>query len=159
MDPVVTSRDLRPADATAAVAAIRAGFASNAPLIDPPASASRETAENIVAWLDAGGGGAVIEAGRKIVAVVLWTERDGGLYIARLAVLPDWRGRGFARLLLVRAESEARARKLPRLHLGTRLALTNNRRLFAAAGFVEIREHAHKGYERPTWVEMEKRLG
>jgi GNAT superfamily N-acetyltransferase len=89
---------------------------------------------------------------------VLWTERDAGLYIGRLAVLPDWRRRGLARALLARAEAEARARKLPRLHLGTRLALTNNRRLFAAAGFLETREHAHEGYDRPTWVQMEKRL-
>jgi hypothetical protein len=47
---------------------------------------------------------------------------------------------------------------MPRLHLGTRLVLADNRRLFASCGFVEIARHAHPGYAAPTWVEMEKRL-
>jgi hypothetical protein len=45
------------------------------------------------------------------------------------------------------------------MHLGTRLALEGNRRLFARFGFQEVARHAHPGYAAPTWVEMEKRLG
>jgi hypothetical protein len=40
-----------------------------------------------------------------------------------------------------------------------RLALTENRRLFAASGFVAMTEAAHPGYARPTFAVMEKRLG
>jgi hypothetical protein len=47
---------------------------------------------------------------------------------------------------------------LPRIHLSTRLVLLDNRRLFAACGFVETTCHAHPGYAEPTFVNMEKRL-
>jgi hypothetical protein len=42
--------------------------------------------------------------------------------------------------------------------LSTRLVLADNRRLFAGCGFVEIAQHAHPGYDHPTFVEAEKRL-
>jgi hypothetical protein len=55
-------------------------------------------------------------------------------------------------------ESAARAIGQVRLHLGTRLVLLDNRRLFASCGFVEVSQQAHPGYTEPTWVVMEKRL-
>ena len=91
-------------------------------------------------------------------AGLLWAERDGGLYLARLAVHPGSRGEGFAVHLLQAAEAEARRRLLPRLWLSTRLAAERNRRLFARFGFVEGVRHAHPGYEQPTYVDMEKSL-
>ena len=42
--------------------------------------------------------------------------------------------------------------------LSTRLALLDNRRLFAACGFVETTREAHPGYAEPTFVNMVKRL-
>jgi hypothetical protein len=56
------------------------------------------------------------------------------------------------------AETAARARNLPRIHLSTRLVLLDNRHLFAACGFVETMREAHPGYTEPTFVNMEKRL-
>jgi predicted N-acetyltransferase YhbS len=88
----------------------------------------------------------------------LWMEQDGGLYLGRLAVAPAWRGRGIATALVAAAEAAARASGLPRIRLSTRLVLLDNRRLFAACGFVEATRHAHPGYAEPTFVTMEKRL-
>jgi hypothetical protein len=45
-----------------------------------------------------------------------------------------------------------------RIHLSTRLPLIDNRKLFAACGFVETTLHAHPGYAAPTYVDLEKRL-
>jgi hypothetical protein len=42
--------------------------------------------------------------------------------------------------------------------LSTRLALIDNRRLFASCGFREGEQHAHPGYAAPTFVDMEKLL-
>ena len=63
-----------------------------------------------------------------------------------------------AKALVAAAEAAARAMGLPRVHLSTRLVLLDNRRLFAACGFVETTREAHPGYAEPTFVNMEKRL-
>jgi predicted N-acetyltransferase YhbS len=148
---------MTPADRHAVAALIRTAFAAQPVLTDPPPSALRETATTIATHL-ASGGGAVACAGGKIVGSVMWEPKDGGLYLQRLAVEPAWRRRGIARTLLAATEAAARAAGQPRLHLGTRLVLAANRRLFAASGFVEVALHAHPGYAAPTSVQMEKRL-
>ncbi len=44
------------------------------------------------------------------------------------------------------------------LELETRIELTENHDTFAALGFVKTGEHAHDGYDRPTFITMRKRL-
>jgi len=89
---------------------------------------------------------------------------SGALFTAALALVLDGARRANARrlvlagLLVGTAEAEARRRGLPRLHLGVRLALPGNRRLFARLGFTEIRLHTHQGHVGPTWTEAERWL-
>ncbi len=146
-------RPLRPADAQAAAALIRATFAGQP--VDPPPSAVRETTETVAAHILAHGG-AGWDGATDLVGVLLWSERPGALYIGRLAVANDARHQGIARKLLEFAEIEARRRSLPRLRLGVRVELTSNHRLFAACGFIEVGRSAHDGYDRPTSIDMEK---
>jgi predicted N-acetyltransferase YhbS len=152
-------RALSPEDADDAAALIRAAFAAQPAPTDPPPSALRDTADSVRARLVAGGGfGAEARGGGGLVGVVLWASEDGGLYLGRLAVSPAWRRRGVARALVGAAKAEARARRLPRLLLGARLVLAENRRLFAGLGFRETALEAHPGYDAPTSVRMEKTL-
>ncbi|HTC10339.1 MAG TPA: GNAT family N-acetyltransferase [Acetobacteraceae bacterium] len=152
-----TLRPMAAADCAAVATLIRAAFAAQGVRTDPLPSALRETAETVAAHL-AAGGGAVACAGRWIVGSVLWEPQDGGLYLERLAIDPGWRRNGIARALVAATETAARAGGHARIHLGTRLVLLDNRRLFVSCGFVETAQHAHPGYAAPTWVEMEKRL-
>jgi predicted N-acetyltransferase YhbS len=144
-------------DCGAVAALIRRAFGSQSVVTDPPPSALRETESSVAAHL-AAGGGAVACFGDRIVGSVMWEPIDGGLYLQRLVVDPAWRGRGIARALVAATEMAARLAGVDRVHLGTRLVLVDNRRLFASCGFVEIALHAHAGYAAPTWVAMEKRL-
>jgi predicted N-acetyltransferase YhbS len=156
---MVTLRSMHPADAPAVAAVIRTAFAAQSVVTDPLPSALRVTAEDVAAHLQAsGGGGAVAEARATVVGSALWAEQDGGLYLSRVAVAVEWRGRGVAKALVTAAEAAARAMGLPRVHLSTRLVLIDNRRLFAACGFAETTRHAHPGYAEPTFVDMEKWL-
>ena len=153
----MASRALETSDAAGVAALIRAVFGAIREPLDPVPSALRETKASILAHLAAGGGGAVVMQA-ELAAAVLWSEKDGGLYLGRLVTAPQCRGQGLATELVHSAEAEARRRGLPRLHLGVRLALPGNRRLFARLGFTETRLHAHPGHSEPTWTEAEKRL-
>ncbi len=145
-------------DADAVAALVRAAFAAQAVMTDPLPSALRVTAADVAAHLRRGGGGAVAVVDAGLAGSVLWEDKDGGLYVSRMAVAPAWRRRGVARMLMAAAEEAARVLRLPRVHLATRLVLTDNRRLFAACGFVETEQTAHPGYAEPTSVTMEKCL-
>lgn len=149
-------RAMTVADADSVAALIREAFSQLPVVIDPPSGALRETAASVAVHLESGGGAVVDEGGP--VACVLWEERDGALYIGRLAVAPGRRGRGIAAQLVEAAADEARLRALPRLRLGVRLALEGNRRLFLRLGFVEVGMRLHEGYAAPTSVDMERTL-
>ena len=152
MTPVL--RPIEPDDADAFASLVRRVFAGLG--LVPPPSAGRLTGDDVRCHLAQGGGGALLNAA---AAGLLWIERDGGLYVSRVAVDPALRRQGIATRLLAVAEAEALRRGLPRMWLSTRLALTNNRRLFARLGFVEAGSHSHPGFSEPTFVDMVKQLG
>jgi len=145
------------ADAAVIADLVRLAFSTQSAPTNPPSSALRETPASITRELDAGGG-AVVESGGAVVSAVLWREEEGSLYVGRLAVHPSQRRRGIARLLMAEAEREARRRGLTRMHLGVRLELDDNRRLFLACGFQDAELLSHEGFSEPTWVRMERRL-
>ena len=136
---------------------VRLAFAAQSRPTNPPSSALQETAATISDHL-ARGGGAVVERGGVMVGVVLWNEEDGALYISRLSVNPEHRRQGIARALIDAAEREARRQGLPRMTLGVRLELEENRRLFRSCGFEDAVLKSHAGFSEPTWVLMERRL-
>lgn len=145
-------------DADAVAALIRAAFAAQAVATDPLPSALRVTTADVAAHLARGGGGAVVWVDDVLAGSVLWEVKDGGLSVSRVAVAPAWRRRGIGRALLAAADAAARDLRLSRVFLSTRLALADNRRLFASCGFVETAQTTHAGYAAPTSVTMEKLL-
>lgn len=163
-DPITEGGRVRAAtvaDAAAIAALVRAAFATQVGLVDPPPSALRVDAETIAAQI-VEGGGFVVEHDGAIAASCLFLRHgetaDGALHIARLAVDPAQRRRGFARALLARVARAAREEGVSRLTLSTRLTLESNRRLFESVGFRETARHAHPGYDAPTFMDMEMRL-
>ena len=152
-----TLRPLGIKDAEAAADLIRIAFAAQPIVTRPPSSALKETTESIAAWIEAGGGFGLSD-GPDLVALLLWAERDGGLYCGRLAVRPAFRGKGLARRLIAAAEDEARRRGLSRVDARVRLELPDNLALFQSCGFVEAGRDAHPGFAKPTILLLEKRL-
>jgi hypothetical protein len=56
------------------------------------------------------------------------------------------------------AEDLARRSGVAILELETRIELTENHHTFTAFGFIKTGEHAHDGYDHPTFISMQKSL-
>lgn len=157
----MTALSIRPAvrtDADAIVALIQAAFTPLIARLDPTPGALRETPATIGAELDTHRG-LVAEIGGQLVGSALLKHWEDGLYLGRLAVAPAAQGRGVAKALLAAAERQARNLGYAQMILRVRLAMTENRRLFAGFGFIETELMKHDGYAEPTFAEMRKGLG
>lgn len=145
-------------DADAIAATIAASFEQYRGRLNPESGAFRETAEAIAKELAVDSGAILAEQKGKVLGCVMIRIVEGDLYFGRLAVMPTARGRGIARRLIDAVEDEARRRDLAGVRLGVRIVLTENQRLFASLGYVEISREAHEGFDHPTSINMRKAL-
>ncbi len=139
------------------LALIMGSFAYMDDVIDPPSSAHRLTVASLkdkardeiglIAEID----------GRLLGCAFLRPEPDF-LYVGKLAVSPETQGAGIGSGFLAEAEVIARELGKPALRLETRIELTGNHQRFGAWGFVRTAEKSHAGYDRITFIEMQKRL-
>lgn len=137
---------------------IRTAFAYMDDVIDPPSSAHRLTPASLAEKAQAEICHLAIEDGRTVGCLFLKPEAPDCLYVGKLAVLPHLQGKGVGRRLLQAAEEEARRRSLSRLRLETRIELVQNHATFAAWGFARTAEKSHPGFDRITFIEMQKPL-
>ena len=121
------------------LALIRESFGYMDGRISPPSSMHRLTAAAIAR------AGEVWVLGAPPRACVFLTPKPGRLYLGKLAVNSQYRGKGLARQLVEHAAARARDLGLPVLELQTRIELTGNHAAFARMGFVKTGETAHPG--------------
>ena len=124
---------------------------------DPPSGVFAETVDTIRGKVESGGG-YLATLDNTIAGCVLYQPQADHMYLGRLAVLPQYRGYGLARLLVEAVENQARVLNLPAVHLGVRLALKGNQEMFTKLGYHILYEGKHPGYDEITYVQMEKRL-
>ena len=128
---------------------IRSEFAYMEPRIDPPSSMRRLTEADIAAKAETG---EVWVIGSPPLACVFLTCQPDSLYIGKLAVAADQRGKGLARCLIDVAEARARDLGLGWLELETRVELLEDHAAFTRLGFHEVGRKAHAGFDRPTSI-------
>ena len=97
----------------------------------------------------------VLEEGGEIVGALVLIEKEDGLLLDNVAVLPARHGEGIGRRLLEHAESEARRLGYRHLDLYTHERMTENVALHARIGYAEIDRRTERGFPR---VYMRKRL-
>jgi GNAT superfamily N-acetyltransferase len=139
------------------LALLQESFAFMEGRIDPPSSlhsfdaaklaAKAGEEELVLAFLDG-----------RLVGCLFAAERDGALYLGKIAVRPELQGLGIARRMFALAEAHARARGLKALELQARIELTENHRTFTALGFEKVGVGSHPGFSRPTDVNFRKSL-
>lgn len=148
-------RVIAPYDWASLLALIRAEFAFMDGVIDPPSSMHRLTEAEIARQAETG---EVWAIGTPAVACMLLTLKGDWLYLGKLAVARDQRGKGLARRLVEQAMARAAALGLQGVELQTRIELTANHATFAALGFAETGRSAHPGHARPTTITFRRAL-
>ena len=139
------------------LALIMGSFAYMDGVIDPPSSAHRLTVDSLKDKARDEIGLTAEVDGRLLGCAFLRPEPDF-LYVGKLAVSPEAQGSGIGSRFLTEAEAIARDLGKPTLRLETRIELTGNHRRFGAWGFVRTAEKSHAGYDRMTFIEMQKHL-
>lgn len=144
--------ELRPAtaDDAAAVRALTRQAFSGQETLEPPSGATRETVEDVAAWI-AENGGVVLLDRDEIVAAARFSHHDGGFWLRRVAVRPDLQGRGLAGKLIDAGEREAARLGHRELRVGVRRPLVANIGYWRHRGFLD---HAEHGF----WVELRRAL-
>jgi len=136
---------------------LQAAFAYQDDRIDPKSSvhaldaasiASKAREEHLFIALDEG----------ELIGCVFARAEPGALYVGKLAVLPPRQGEGIGRRLMQATEEFARQTDHKVMELDTRIELIENHETFAAMGYVKTGEHAHEGYDHPTFITMQKLL-
>jgi ribosomal protein S18 acetylase RimI-like enzyme len=90
----------------------------------------------------------VLEAGARIVGILVLEEAPAGILLDNIAVLPECQGMGYGRALLQFAEAEARRRGYNEIQLYTHELMTENIALYGRIGYAETRRMTEKGYDR-----------
>jgi predicted N-acetyltransferase YhbS len=144
-------------DIPAIVELIHAAFLEYDGAIDPPSGAHNESADKIREKLATDQALLALLDGLP-VGCVLYSNRGDHMYFGRLAVLPEYRGRGIAAALIEYVEARAREAGLPRKRLGVRVALPHLRARYERLGYRVSEQRRHAGYDYPTYLIMEKLL-
>jgi N-acetylglutamate synthase-like GNAT family acetyltransferase len=90
----------------------------------------------------------VLESGDAIVGALVTEDRADHLLLETVAVAPDAQGRGYGRLLLDRAESDAAELGLTEVRLYTNEAMTENLTFYPRHGYRETGRAIANGYRR-----------
>ena len=97
----------------------------------------------------------VIDDGGEVVGVLVLMEKESGLLLDNVAVLPQRQGEGIGRRLIEHAESEARRLGYGHLDLYTHQKMIENIAMYGRIGYDEVERRTERGFPR---VYMRKRL-
>jgi tRNA threonylcarbamoyladenosine biosynthesis protein TsaE len=129
--------EARPEHAEVVADIIRRSFAAR-PVLDPPSTATDETAESVREALAASGGLLVERRGRPMGALLFDESRPGLLGLRRVAVDPEIQARGVASAMVGVAEDTAEERGKDGIWLNVRAELPDTVRFWERRKYVQI---------------------
>lgn len=129
-------------DAAGMVEVIHAAF-GNRPVLDPPSTASAETADSVAGSLRRGAGIYAHVGGRPAGSILVALDPRGFATFSRVSVHPDFQRHGIASAMVHAAEGLAARRGARRLELFARNELTDLIDFWYNRGFVRDRSAPH----------------
>lgn len=133
-----------------------AAFAEYEGVLTVPSSAMWETVEDVASHI-ANGGAVMVHASGQPVASGRFELRDDHVYIGRLSVLPEFRGRGIAAKMMDAMEFRAMEAGRSEARISVRTLLLRNIQLYERLGYVVTAKYKHERGEEIV-VDMAKRL-
>ncbi|NQX61417.1 GNAT family N-acetyltransferase [Paenibacillus qinlingensis] len=125
--------------------------------LNPPSGALLETVERTIHTFHVGGGAALAHEGDRLVGSARYEPASDYMYIGRVSVLPEFRGRGVCKALLHFVENKARAQGFKETRVGVRLSIPENIRLYERLEYEAI-EHKFYPDQTDSWYVMRKKL-
>lgn len=125
--------------------------------LQPPSSSLDKTPESVKQELQ-NAKAIVAITDDKLIGCVFHSLKENYVYLAHLAVLPDYRGLGIAKALMKEVEKRGLEQNQTIIRLNVRLALENTKAFYERAGYSFHSYGSHPGFTEPTHVMLEKRL-
>jgi ribosomal protein S18 acetylase RimI-like enzyme len=94
--------------------------------LNPPSGALSETTQEILYVIDQGGGAVLAWNGLIAAGSARYKYDHDFIYIGRVSVIPEFRGRGIGKLMLAYIEDIARARGIYESRVEVRLSIPEN---------------------------------
>jgi GNAT superfamily N-acetyltransferase len=121
---------------------MQAAFAEYAGVLNPPSGANHETLTDVQKAMTDGGALLAWDCDLAVGSARFRPEPDC-MYVGRVAVLPEYRGKGVGAALMAAMEDVAREAGRSKIRLGVRMALPGNLMFYEKLGYtvVEIGPH------------------
>ncbi len=136
---------------------IASAFEEHRGKLDPPSSSLDKTPESVAQELQTAKAIVAI-VDNEIVGCVFYSIKEDYVYLAHLAVLPEYRGMGIAKTLIQAVEQKTLELHQNKIRLSVRLALEKTRALYENLGYAFHSYGTHPGYENPTYINLERKL-
>lgn len=156
-DAPATIRPYQEHDIPYILSVIKRAFAEHQGKITPPSSAEQKTVAILKEELKTASA-LVAETEGKLVGCIFYQPDRACYYLNRLAVLPEYQGRGIATVLMGAVENEVRSLGGDCLTLSVRLSLEKQQILYRRLGFEFLEYGTHPGYTEPTYMTMRKMI-
>lgn len=153
----VRLRDATNDDIPALAHVIAAAFEGHRSRLTPPSSSLDKSPESVKQELQTAKA-LVACKGDKTIGCVFYSPREDFVYLAHLAVLPNYRGLGIAKALMQEVEMKTLEAGFTKVRLSVRLALEKTRAFYERLGYTFYSYGTHPGFTEPTHVTLEKRL-
>jgi ribosomal protein S18 acetylase RimI-like enzyme len=150
-------RDATDDDIPAIANVIALAFEEHRGKLEPPSSSLDKTPESVSQELQTSNAIVALNDD-NIIGCVFYSFKDDFVYLAHLAVLPEYRGLGVARALMLEIEKKALEHNFIIIRLSVRLALEETRAFYEKMGYSFYSYGTHPGFEQLTFVTLEKTL-
>ncbi|WNR44147.1 GNAT family N-acetyltransferase [Paenibacillus roseipurpureus] len=134
-----------------------ASFQEYSGKLTPPSGALHETVEHTMRTFEVGGGAVLAWEEGNAVGSARYKLVDDYMYIGRVSVLPEYRGRGICKALLRRVESIAQQQGIAESRVEVRLSIPENIAMYQKFKY-EVVEQKFYPEGTDSWYVMRKIL-